>query len=254
MNKNLNSVLRNGLVLILLVFFQHSVFGQHEPGPYSFNPYIGNLVWMDGEESTLTSRTITMNNLQPLDNEQDGLIVVFQVHLRSEDEMLPLVAFSILGAQGSNLIEIYYSKSTVTIRRFFHTDGQRKHYDYHLFDPLFVFSGERNFEFRTYFTSNFMYLVSKDLECNPGYLMSPVYFGLDQGITFSQSDSGTQQGFSNMGVFIQRSSNAAIKIGDTTGKRLPYISSTQIFGLRYGDWWQQMQSGFSSPNPAELPN
>lgn len=240
--ENMKNIIKRTLLLAFFLTLRIVGFAQHDPGPYTFNPFLGNMVWMDEQHNTQSSRTITMNELQPLENDQDGLIVVFNVHLSSSEDMIPLVALSREGSNGNNIIEIYYSKHTVTVRRFFDLKGKRRYYDYHLFDPLFDFTGQRDFEFRTYFTSNFMYLVSKDLSRNPGFQMSPIYFGLDQGLTYKSGVNG-----SNMGMFINRDSRASIKVGDFNGAHTPFVSGTQIYGMRYGDWWKQMQGSFSSP-------
>lgn len=246
--KKLQKLLSRNIHLLFLFLWCPSVFAQHEAGPYQFSPYVGNLIWEDTDESTVNYKLVSMDKPQALTNGQDGLIACFNIHLKPNvDQLAPIVALSADGANSNNILEIIYSKNTVMIRRYATINGVRKSYDYDLFDPLFQFTAEKTFEFRLYFTSNFMYLVSKDIAINPGYLMSPLYFGLDYINKYPSSSSF-------MYKFLNRNNQAVIKIGDQSQKHLPYISDVKIYGFNYEDWAKQMQSGFSSPNPAILTN
>jgi len=242
MHPLLKLLLRIKTWIAILLIYSISLFGQHEAGPFDFSPYVGNLIWQDQEQSTINYKQISMNQLPQLADGEDGIIISFNVHLRpSGDESTPLIAFSADGTN-NNLLEIIYSKNTVTLRRYGIINSSRKYYDYHLFDPLFQFTTEKTFEFRVYFTTNFLYLVTKDITINAGYLMSPIYFGLDYINKYPSRDS-------NMYKFLNRDSRAVMKIGDYSRQHLPYVSDAQVYGFIYQQWANEMQSGFSSPNP-----
>jgi hypothetical protein len=178
------------------------------------------------------------------DKAHDGLAVCFNVHLKPDRDEgnpgTPLVAFTNEGESGVNSIEIYYSRSTVTIRRFAKINGRWGSYDYHLFDPLFQLDEEKTIEFRAYFTTGFMYLV-----CNDGgkFLMSPLYFGLDHIWRYPDPNS-------NMFQFLNADNRAVIKVGDEKLLHGPYVSDVAVYGFNYEYWAGQMQRQFSSPSPA----
>lgn len=214
------------------------VLGQDQAGPYDFSPPTGALVYEDQEQSTLTYKPITMDKLNPLGNNIDGLIVFFNIHLEETEKMKPILSFSTNGMNGANIIEFYYDGKTATVKRFVEINGIRKSYDYLLFDPLFDFQGGKDYVFRAYFTSNFLYLVTKDSR-KSGFYMSPTYFGLDV--------PGSNE--HNMKQFLERSAQATLKVGDSSRTLLPYISDIKIYAFNYPDWAKMMQLNFSAPNP-----
>jgi hypothetical protein len=245
--KNIRTTKFFCFLFVLLLPAGH-IIAQHIPGPYSYQPPEGINRWMDSSTSKFAYKTITMNQLSALATNEDGLMVAFDFDMDLQAEGKPIIAFSDKGVTGDNILEITYSERTVTVRRYNTIKGQRIYYDYHLFDPVFEDIGtEQSATWRMsfYFTSNFIYIVATIKGSEIRNLMSPLYFGLDYQKWYP--DSG-----SSMYKFINRDSNAVLKIGDEKSAYAPYIANTKINSIIYGDWWFTIQKEFSSPNPPTL--
>jgi hypothetical protein len=247
MNKKDNNKMKWYYLLLAILFSNGHIVAQHDPGPYSYQPPQGTNRWTDSSTSKYAYKTVSMNQLSTLTTNEDGLMVAFDLDLDLQSEGKPIIAFSDKGVTGDNIIEIVYSERTVTVRRYNIVKGQRIYYDYHLFDPIFEDIGEHSATWRMsfYFTSNFIYIVATVKGTEIRNLMSPLYFGLDFQKWYP--DSG-----SSMYKFINRDSNATIKIGDVKSAYTPYIANTRINSIVYSDWWFTVQKEFSSPNPPTL--
>jgi hypothetical protein len=184
---------------------------------------------------------IDMTKLSKLNNDEDGLLIAFNMDLALQSEGKPIIAFND-GVSEYNFLEFEYSKQTVTARRRNTVNGHLVSYEYHLFDQLFEgkVSDSATWRMGFYITSSFTFIYA----CKDGtqnVYLSPLYFGMDHQRKYPDPES-------RMYKFINRDRNAKIIIGDVDLSWMPpYISRVAVRSFVYSDWWEQIQREFSSP-------
>lgn len=233
------------LLLILLILSVSSTisYAQHGPGPFPYQPPQGVNRWTDPSSSEYIYKEVSMNLLSALNSTDDALMVSFDMKLSLDEEGKPLVAFTDPGS-GNNILEIVYSKRTVTITRYKTINGQRVSYDYHLFDPIFENIGEdvsARWHFSAFFTSTSLYIVCSTIGDGVKNLMSPIFFGLDDINRYPNINS-------IMYKFIGRNNQAIIKLGDSQSQSgfQSYISNIKVNSLNNAEWTKTMQKEFAS--------
>lgn len=216
-------------------------FAQHKPGPFPYQPPQGVNRWTDPSSSEYINKEVTMNQLSALNQSDNALMVSFDMKMSLDEEGKPLVGFSYPGS-GNNILDITYSKRTITIRRYNKINSRLVFYDYHLFDPIFEDIGQEvsaRWHFSVFFTSTSMYIVCTTLGDGIKNLMSPIFFGLDDKERYPSTNSIMYQ-------FIHRNSQAIIKVGDTQSINNPYISNIKVNSLNNAEWTKIMQKEFAS--------
>jgi hypothetical protein len=250
------------IVFVVILFFlnEHLVAQIQEEkdvAPFSYTPPDGNSRWSGLDlkpDCGLTGCwfsvpvisasfiTVDMDNLSKLNDNEDGLLIAFNISLGLKSEGKPIIAFND-SVYGYNFLEFEYSKQTVTARRYNTINGKRISYEYHLFDQLFEgnVSDSATWRMGFYITSCFTFIYA----CKDGtqnIYLSPLYFGMDHQKKYPDPES-------KMYKFIKRDHRATIIIGDVYVDWSPYISRATIRSFVYADWWKQVQREFSSPNP-----
>lgn len=220
-----------------------------QPGPFTYRPPEGVIKWADTTGVEHKYIPIPMDSLGEIPLYYDGIMLSFHVNLDLNDVNKPLVAFALGGEDPEhNLLEVIYSKRTVTVRRYknFTNPIRRVHYDYHLFDPLFEYNKiatSQKWRIQVYFTSEFMYFVASAVGNEILNLMSPLYFGLDDTNRFPHGNA-------NMYAFLRHYQTAIVKFGDQNLAFPSYVSDVTINTFLYSDFSKTVQREFSSPNPA----
>lgn len=237
-------------IAVMLLFLSQPVLAQHVP-PFSYNPDKGTQRWSDPTSNYVNAKNIPMDRLSAIPSSDNGLVVSFNLRLALNEENKPLVSFTDLGEEGEVFMEILYSKRTITINRYKEISGKRIKYSYHLFDPLFKDIGTGSsgiWNFRLYFTSEFMYFVAETLpSTGKDFYMAPMFFGLDDAYRYPQTNS-------IMGKYLNRSERAVIKLGSQETQYQAYIAQPSVNSFDYSTWWKVMQAEFASPNPPGLPD
>lgn len=234
--------------MLLAMFMLLAVSLVAQPGPYTYRPPEGIIRWADTTGVAHNYIPLSMNQLSQIPASDDGLMVSFHVNLALNENEKPLIALALGGEDPEdNLIEVVYSKRTVTVTRYTEIGAplKRIHYPYHSFDPLFEDNGittSQRWRIQVYFTSEFMYFVVSIMGTEVRNFMTAFYFGLDS--TYRMPDSRAK-----MFAFLRRYQTANVKLGDQNRGYPPYVFDVTINSFKYDDFWRTVQREFSSPNP-----
>lgn len=231
------------LTISIMLLPLNILLAQHSPGPFNYQPPQGVNRWTDSSSSEYAYKTVSMNLLTTPATSDNGLVVSFDMKLSLSEELKPLVAFSGDGQAGDNVIEIVYSKRTVTITRYKTLNGKRVSYDYHLFDALFEDIGTNTsarWHFTVFFTSTSLYLVCTIIGNEVRNMMSPIFLGLDDTNRYPDSNAVMYR-------FLKRDSRAVIKLGDPQSRFPTYISNIKINSFNNAEWSKTMQKEFATP-------
>ncbi|MDR0573315.1 MAG: hypothetical protein LBG96_04675 [Tannerella sp.] len=226
------------LLFSLLCCKTMTLVAQQVAGPFNYSPPDYTISWNDDTDSVFASRQVEMSNVprNPLKN--DGVMVAFDMTLASSENNKPIVSFYDRGFGSDPILHIYYSNNSIIIARQ-PTEWQGNTYHYSCYDKIFDFttSGNNKFQVKIYITSRFIFFAARVAMTNDNYL-SPFFFGLDA------------KGESVMQKYIQRSSDAFIRVGDynTSSSYQPYISIVELYSFNYNTLQQELQNNFSSPN------
>lgn len=245
MRKMIDKILLAISIVVLLVPV-NVLQAQLGPGPFSYQPPQGVNRWSDPSADEYVYKVVDMNQLSAPDATDNGLIVNFDMKLSLDEELKPLVAFSGEGPNGNNVIEIVYSKRTVTLTRYTTVNDRRVSYNYHLFDPLFEETGSgvsARWHFTVFFTSSSLYLVCTTIGEETRNMMSPIFFGLDDFYRYPYAIPGR----AIMSRFMNRESRAVIKLGDTQWRFPAYISNIRVNSFNSVEWSKVMQREFATP-------
>lgn len=226
------------LVLGLLMTISFSIVAQQYSNYITpvytkvYGAQIENLV------SVSDGKQLTFNEIQNnFDVNHDGFMVYYEP--KNKNNSNPNTLLMSLYNGSNKILDIFYENHlTLKIRRY-HNVNTNTYVDYVLFDKLYTESNHYPL-YKIYFSSNFIWIEDSEYGFLTPTAHSPLFWGLDI------------EGNTNTQAFIQKSSNAKIRLYETFISAGYTDEDIQIYGFNTSELLTKLNTNFINSSSSTI--